>query len=481
MDLHRALNRLQAQIATTSIGGASVYGLGDGDAELVAAFMAGVHQTAPLKFDHPGLGTSATRAGSLLIQNDLGTTNAHVVVIAIAGLTATVNYTDVHLRRLRFFASLLDVFPMCWSGTEQRGQTQLGEHHLTVGRFDAPDRASLAAFLRHVGSRLVFVLDWNRARKRLSSFLAGDDALAVLRWAADNNVGHMAFLALGGDRLVYDAVELCAKVPARYGEPLIEVLGHDATLAIARFALRAAAEGMLAGKSAVLIRDELRVEVLRHVQASHRRLLDAGAEHASLIVECAHALQEALLRLGTAGGDDFLCRAATRTRAWEHRADEILVAQRQPGRRVEEGDAVTALTACADDAVDALEEAVFMLTLLPGEAVAVVPILAPVAATTVMTAREHLKAVELARHILGGSGPDDLQDFLVAVDRIATLEHEVDAADRLARACLVTDAPDFRTLYLADLVSRGAEDATDALLRCALGLRDHILSVVSTR
>jgi uncharacterized protein Yka (UPF0111/DUF47 family) len=484
MDAHRGLVRFQAKVAAQSIDGAASYELADDDPDLIAAFMAGVHETSPLRFDHPGLGTSATRSRSrLLIQNDLGTTNAHVVIVAVEEEAVTITYSDVHGRRLRFFASLFDRFEMRWSHTETRSKgPSLGEYQVTTGSYQAPDREALKIFLRHVGSRLVFVLDWNRARKRLGTFLSAKDAIETLRWAADANVGHMAWLQLGGERLIYDAVELAAKVPARYGEPLIEVLGREETLAVTRFALRSAAEGMLAGKSPLLIRDELRVEVLRHVQASQRRLLDASAEHATLVVECAQALHSALVRLAGPDGSAFLARAADRAARLEHRADEILTGQRQAGRRLEGSDAVTGLTAMADDAIDALEEALFLLTLLPPAAVgAVRPTLEAVAATAVMTAREHFKAVEIARRIFAGFAPEDLEDFLVAVDRVATLEHQADRADRVARAELVTDVPDFRSLYLADGVSRGAEDATDALLRSTLGLRDHVLNVLSER
>lgn len=484
MDAHRALVAFQARISAQSIDGAAVYDLAGDDADLVAAFMAGVHETSPLRFDHPGLGTSATRSGArLLIQNDLGTTKAHVVVVAIEDLAATITYSDVHARRLEFFASLFDRFDMRWSHAEARSISRsLGEYHVTTGSYLAADPSDLGFFLRHAGSRLVFVLDWNRARKRLGTYLPAKDAVEILRWAADANVGHMAWLEMGGERLIYDAVELAARVPARYGEPLIDVLGREQTLEVTRFALRSAAEGMLAGKSALLIRDELRVEVLRHVQASQRRLFDAGAEHATLIVECARALHASLIKLAGPGGEAHLQRAAQRAASLEHRADEILSAQRQAGRRVEGSEAVTALTAVADDAIDALEEAVFLLSLLPMNAVTFVrPTLEPVAANALMTAREHFKAVELARRLFDGSAPDDLEDFLVAVDRVTTLEHEADAADRAARAALVSDVPDFRSLYLADGVSRGAEDATDALLRSTLGLRDHVLGALAGR
>ena len=483
MDAHRALNRLQAQIATSTVDGAAVYSLSAEDHGLVAAFMAGVHSTARLKFDHPGLATTATRSGDrLLIQNDLGTTDAHVVVLSVEGLTATLTYSDVHMRRLRFFQSMMKRFEVHWTGTEVRGDAPaLGEHHLTTGRHAAPDRPSLERFLRHVGSRLVFVLDWNRARKRLEALLSRDDAVATLRWAADNDLGHMGFLNLGAERLIYDAVELAAKVPARYGEPLSEVLGNEATLAITRFALRAAAEGLLAGKSPLLIRDEVRVEVLGHVQASRRRLLEAGAEHASLIVECARGLRAALVRLGGSELDAFLGRVTARAAVWEHRADEILVGERQAARRVEGGEALAKVLGSADDAIDGLEEAVFLLNLLPLESIrVVVPIIDGVAGMTAMNAREHLKALEIACQVVDGSASDDLEDFLVAVDRVVTLEHQADAADRAARAKLVTEAPEFRSLYVADSILRCIEDASDALMRSALGLRDHILGSLSS-
>jgi len=485
MDAHRELNRLQARIATDILHGAAVYGLEEPDGPLVTEFMAGLHETAPLKLTHPGLATTATReSGRLLIQNDLGTTAAHVVVISVTGLTVTITYTDVHLRRMRFFESLFSGFAARWSGADAVTRTPaLGEHYLTTGVFEASDDSQLRSYLRYAGSRLVFVLDWNRARKRLRRFLSENESVAILRWAADSNLGHIAFLSLGGERLIYDAVELAASVTARYGEPLTEVLGREATIEITKFALQAAAEGLLAGQSQLLIRDRLRVEVLRHVQASQQGLIDAAAEHASLIVETAQALQAALACLGTSSdADAFLARATRRAAGWEHRADEILRDQRRYARRVDGGDALSALTSAADDAIDSLEETVFLLTLLPRDAASVVrPILLPVAAVAVTAAREHLKAIEIARQIVDAATPEDLEDFLLAIDRVATLEHEADQADRAARAALVRAAPDFRSLYVSDGVSRGAEDATDALLRSALGLRDQLLGLLRAR
>ena len=83
MDAHRSLNRLQTNIATTYVDGAAAYGLEEDDHALVAAFMAGVHDTEHLKLEHPGLMATATNTnGRLLIENDLGSTSEHVIVVS---------------------------------------------------------------------------------------------------------------------------------------------------------------------------------------------------------------------------------------------------------------------------------------------------------------------------------------------------------------------------------------------------------------
>ena len=484
MDAHRALNELQIDVATESLDGASVYRLDPGDRSLVSAFMAGIHSTEALRFDHPGLGTTATRSGArLLVQNDIGMTRAHVVVVTVEDLEVTVTYSDVHLERLRFFVSMLERYPVRWTeARHQPGNRSLEGYHLVVGRFAAEDEASLEGYLRHLGSRLVFLIDWNRARKRIRTVTKNREAIALLRWAADEGHGHMAFLLMGAERLVFEALELTGRVPARYGEPLREVLGTEPMIDVLRFAVRSCSEGMLAGKSRNLIRDEVRVELLAHVRAAHQQLIDLVAEHGSLVVETAQAVRSTLIRLKMPDGAAYLARASGRAVAWEHHADEILGAVRRAADRVGGADAIVRTTSRLDDAIDDLEEALFLLTLLPADAVALVcPLLETLAATTVFAAQEHLKALEIARELVEGVGTDELEDFLVSVDQVARLEHEADRVHRTARAGLVADAPDFRSLHVADLISCAMEDATDGLAHSAYLLRDHILGQVAAR
>ncbi|MBN8902006.1 MAG: phosphate transport regulator, partial [Rhodospirillales bacterium] len=188
MDLHRALNALQATLAEERIDGAAAYGLAPEDRPRVAAFMAGLNRTAPLKFDHPGLATSATRQGQRL-------------VVHIEGLAVTVTYTDVHPERLRFFQDMLSGHPVTWT-VSQSGQLGGTPFHMATGRLDAADETACRAFLTTLGARLVFLIDWNRARRQLRAFLPGGPRVALLRWAAEQEVGHRGFLALGGAKLV---------------------------------------------------------------------------------------------------------------------------------------------------------------------------------------------------------------------------------------------------------------------------------------
>src|SRR5208337_3105726 len=260
MDLHKELNRLQQQIASESIDGACAYGVHDADRPLVAAFMAGVNQTRPLKFDHPGLGTTATRTGEkLVIQNDIGTTDAHVLVVHVEGSKVTLTYTDVHIERLVFFQNLFAGFAVAWEDTRSRRTTGLKEdlYHLCLGTFTAKDQPDLEAYLSFLGSRLVFLIDWNRARKRLRKFARRRICLEVLRWAADNNIGHMGFLVLGGDQLLFDAIQYAGQSSLPMGGQLADILGPDKVTEFLKFTLKTATEGLLAGRSEFLIRDEI--------------------------------------------------------------------------------------------------------------------------------------------------------------------------------------------------------------------------------
>ncbi len=484
MDAHRAINRLQLSLATESIDGAAAYGLDNDDRALVRAFMTGVRRTSPLRFDHPGLGTTATRSGRrLIIQNDIGETLAHVLVVGIEGLVVTMTYTDVHRERLSFFQSMLAGSPVRWSDVRTRaGSAATGGagYALTTGTFTAADMDALAEFLTLQGSRVVFLIDWNRARKRLSGIVGKREAIDLLAWSAAENIGHVAFLLMGGERLVYDAVELAAPVPLRYGEPLVDLLGRDATLAVLRFALRACSDGLTAGRSHALVRDELRVELMKHMQMAHQAMLDAATEHASLVVEAAEALRDALQRSALADSTGFTQRAASRAARWEHAADDLVNQVRQTTRRMSGAGRSVEMLVEADDAIDELEEALSLLTLIRAtDDPAPLEALRDLASVTVCSAREHLRAMESARMLRLDTADEDLQDLLEAVDGVFAAEHDADAARRDTRRTILGDSAEYRILQVAGEIADAMERATDALTRSAMLLRDDVLARVS--
>ena len=172
IDLHQALNALQLQVPVQDVAGASTWGLTEEDQRPVKAFMEGLKRTAALKFDHTGLDTSATRVGGrLTIQNDLGTTAAHVVVLHIDGPTVTIIYSDVHRRRAKFLQAMLARYSVEW----EEGAATATVPVMLVGRTRADTADALDQFVAFLASRLVFLIDWNRARKQLADCMSATD------------------------------------------------------------------------------------------------------------------------------------------------------------------------------------------------------------------------------------------------------------------------------------------------------------------
>ena len=480
MDIHKAINALQGDLSEESIDGASVWRIDEDDRPLVAAFMRGLNETAPLKFDHPGLGATATRAGDrLIIQNDIGTTDAHVLVVHVEGLAVTLTYTDVHSQRAGFFQSLFKPFDVRWDDTRSRhGEHLDGEdnYYLCVGRFEAADRAALERYLAYLGSRIVFLIDWNHTRKLLREFVRKSDGVKLLKWAADQNIGHRGFLKLGGERLLYEAIEFVQQTPLHYGEKLYEALGSEQAVDYLKFVFRAATEGLMQRRSERFIRDEVKTELARRFHGAQESLLSIASAHAALTFELATGLYDSLLRFGDEGVS--LDASAVRAQRREREADTLVNRVRSLVRRLHKPEIYRDLMHEADDAADALEEAAFLATLLPKLAPAP-DLLAPVvrlAALLVEGSQEMVKMFEAAAHVRRDGERDDLQDFLEAVDRLIGIEHETDDVERAARGLLIMQAPDFRVLELIGALARVLEEASDAQSRAALMLRDHLVN-----
>jgi uncharacterized protein Yka (UPF0111/DUF47 family) len=483
MEMHKSLNRLQGEIATDNVDGALTYGLRAVERSLVASFMKGVKRTQQLKFDHPGLGTTATRIGAkLIIQNDIGTTDAHVLVVHVEDVRVTVTYTDNHLSRLLFFQGMFTNWEVKWSSVQSRTDQAFenGVYHLCVGDYTARDKADLKAYLAHLGSRLVFLIDWNRARKRLQMLVPKKDALILLSWAAANDVGHMAFVKAGGERMIFDALQFVAGGSLSYGVMLDELLGKEAAGSFMRFILKACAHGLLKQRPLALIRDEARVELYKYYHSAQQYLLDLVSNHAALSVEIAASIRDGLLTVSHTEEFSRFERIGQRAKEWERKADELVITARELARQSEQADAVRQLLEAADDITDELEEAAFHLTLLKtdgmGEEIRIP--LATLARLLVEGTQEYLKAIENARGIQRSGSPDDMHDFLESIHRIVAIEQESDMVQREVRKALVNAAKDYRQAFVITECAKKLESAADALMHTGMILRDQILGKI---
>ena len=481
MDLHKALNALQARIATESVDGAQAYDIRAEDRPLIGAFMRGIRQTLPLKFDHPGLGTTATRAGEVLIlQNDIGTTDAHVLVVHVEGLHARLTYTDVHMQRLLFFQSLFESWRVGWEDTRSRADQTMedGVYHLCIGGYRAQEQKELEDYLAFLGSRLVFLIDWNRARKRLRPLLPKKESLALLKWAADHDHGHMAFLRAGGEQMLAEALAFTARGPLPLGARLDSVLGREQAADYMKFVLRACAEGLLAGRSEGLIQDEVRAELANYFHSTQQSLVDLAAEQAAYAIEIAAGVRDCLLEARGEAAPARFARHAERAQGWEHQADELVNRARNTASQSGRSDFFRSLIETADDVVDELEEAAFHLTLLPhdgGDGALYEPLNA-LARLLVDGAQEYLRSLETVRTLRRGGPREDMQDFLEAIHRIMVVERQSDGAQRAVKLALAREVADYRRLYAFSECARNLEAAADALMHAGLRLRDQVLA-----
>jgi uncharacterized protein Yka (UPF0111/DUF47 family) len=481
MDLHKQINQLAASLASEVIDGAHVWQVNDADRALVRAFMKGLNRTAPLKLDHPGLDTAATRDGDqLLLQNDIGTNDAHVLVMHIKGLSISLTYSDLHRSRFAFFQGLLAPLGASWSDTESRVATDLNRGEaFSVGtaRFDCQDDTQLAHTLEGLGATIVFLIDWNRARKRLLSFVDKEAAIAVLTGAAKAEVGHMAWLKAGGERLVFDAMQAAGAGAFRIGDRLDDVLGDTQAKGFLLEVMRLASDALLRGQPVALVADETRLLLMRQVQkrTTEFDLLD---DHAAYCQALAQAVSDALAH----GHDGLQARAqdlAAMAKAWERRADHLVMQARQEAERQPRWRPIARLLALSDDVADALEEAAFMMSLIAdhhqkGWTHDVRQALSKLAQTVLQATQDHIKALAIARTLSGQSDTADSDAFLAASWSVVRAERQCDELLRHARRTILRTIDDAPSLMLANDLAMTLELASDRLLTAGYGLRDVV-------
>lgn len=482
MDLHKALNRLSAAHAEEVLAGAHVYGLRPEDRPAVEAFMRGLESTWKLKFDHPGLSTIATRSGErLTIQNDIGETDAHVVVVAIEQDAVTITYTDVHRGRAKFFTGCLRNFPVQWSGLDRKrakGLAEDGVFYLVTGRYSAEDAARRDAFLHTLGASLVFLIDWNKARKVLRAWVPASDAVRILEWAAHNRVGHRGFLELGGSEFVASAVHHATPTRIGFGERLDSVLGREAAVDFLKTVLRVSAEALLEGSSVRLARDRIEADLVQRLQRVDAALLAIVIRQAGLAREIAAGIAHFISEQQARRPFDRAALAA-KARHIEEKADRIAIEARNEIARLDADRAIERLVNRIEEVIDELEQAAFIASLVPSElAPELLMPLARLSTAAVAGAEAAATGIAAAAEVPGGNRVD-FEDALATSGRLIEAEHDGDAAERAVTARVLRGDFDLKTTLCVLELARALERATDGLAGFGHLLRKHVLADLS--
>jgi len=481
MDLHKRLNGLPAANAEEVLAGAHVYRLLPEDRPAVEAFMRGVESTRKLKFSHPGLATTAMRSGTrLTIQNDIGETDAHVVVITVEADAVMVTYTDVHLPRVKFFIGLLRDFPLQWSGFDRKnaqGLAEDGTFYLVTGRHPTDDRRD--AFLEAVGASLVFLIDWNRARKLLRTWVSKGDAIDVLDWAARSRVGHRGLLELGGSELVASAVRRAAPNRIGFGERLDHALGRGAAVDFLKTVLRVSTEALLEGSSVRLVRDRIEADLIRHLQRVDTGLLAIVIRQSGLAREIAAGIAKCVAEQQAHRPWDRAA-LANRARRIEEKADRIAIETRTEIARLGANSSIRGLVDCMEAAIDELEQAAFVASIIPHDlAQQLLEPLADLCATAVSGTEAAAAGLAAASDVPEGHRAD-AEDALAAVGKLIDVEHRADAAERKIMGTIMQGEFDLKTALAVIDLARTLERATDRLARCGHLLREHVLADLSS-
>jgi hypothetical protein len=483
MDLHKELNNLLSLITLESIDGANVFDIKEQNRFIIQSFMKGINRTAKLKFDHPGLGTTATQIGDkIVIQNDIGETDAHVIVISIEGNIINITYTDIHFNRAIFFQNLLDKFAINWNSaiTKENGKFESSIYYIINGSYSAKNKDDLRDFLEFLGSKIVFIIDWNRARKKLQRFISKKRTIELLKWAADNEIGHMAFLVLGGEKIIYEALSTLSTSSNIIKGKLEEILGDENSFEALKTVLSVTSDGLLRNKSQTIIYDEIKADLSKYLKGMEELFIDYISEIACYIYDLASMIRDSLLLVNSPHFIETINKNSEIAKILERDADNVVIRVRKLVEKNQQFTFFSKLAVLVDDVADYLEESAFHLTLLQEKFVVMEAFtyLQELSDNVVYASMELIKIIEILTDIKSKSLRDDLSEFLESIQFIRTIEQKTDVIDRTIKKILISKCNDFKEYLPISEVSYRLERSGDSFMYVAEMLYNYIMSEI---
>ena len=359
---------IREKLIPEDVYGATVYLAEPEDVYLIRSFMIGLNQTESLRCEHPGLGTTVIRAGSsLLIMNEIGITDNNFLVLNVKGLNITITYVDPHILRISFFQSMMKPYPVIWKeiiSKSRSGKNQFRHIHHATGSFSARSQDEVMMFFSHLSSHIVFLIEWNRARKALKPFLSGNDSVTVLQKAAKRKVGHRGFIIAGGERLISEVLDSVPEVSIKDGETLSDLLGSEDGIEFCISVLEITNRYISQNLSRVNLQEDIRSELVRQYSATNEDMYRIFIRYAESVKNITVLFTEFL---SVIPGSEITRRNEIEIRIQKHVAELDSCAKRLWGknsRRHQERSWETCFFQI-HKAVELLGEAGYLCTLIP--------------------------------------------------------------------------------------------------------------------
>ena len=164
----------------------------------------------------------------------------------------------------------------------------------------------------------------------------------------------------------------------------------------------------------------------------------------------------------------------------EEKADKIAIEARNEIARFDADPTIEHLVNCIEEAIDELEQAAFISSLVPSEvAPDVLGPLAKLCSAAVSGAEAAAAGAAAAADVPDGHRVDS-EDALAAIGRLIDAEHNADAAERALTAIVLRGEFDLKTALSVLELARALERATDRLAGFGHLLHRHVLADLST-
>ena len=285
------------------------------------------------------------------------------------------------------------------------------------------------------------------------------------------------FSSLGGTELVASAVRHAAPARIGFGDELCDVLGREATLELLQSTLRLATDALRDGHSARSVRETIEVDLVRRIERTESALLTTIVRQLGLARDIASGIARDIAD-GRSRRSDAASNA-TRAKRIEEKADAIALDARQAIARTQANPTIAQLVDAAENSIDELEQAAFLVSLLPLELEPdLLEPLGELCAVAVSGTEAAIRGLEAAASLSEGDSAES-QDALAATARLVDLEHAADQAERTVTSLVLGgDAERGRSMVVLEL-ARALERSSDRLALVGHLLHTYVMAGLS--